>query len=210
MEQISSYTTLRKVHLQLNHKIQKLLTREQVLQTAKVMGILDRNDTIHFENDEGTHILMELSLHEPMYSNRTIRDKYIEEIKSISIEEQQILNAFAASYTSLFRIAAVSKEQNILTLQDLLQPNRPNTTITDLSFSQSAVAGLLIYTRIIPFPDFAMTSGISFVFRPEIEQYLIQISKKLSKHIQHKEPTVTNFLAFYQLHNSDGIRTRYE
>jgi hypothetical protein len=123
--------------------------------------------------------------------------------------ENEILSALISSYTSLFRVDSISASDNILYLSDLLN-NRTDIGLIDVGLSQSAIPGILLFIRLVPFKSIFMTSGISFIFRPDLENTLLRQDKKFSKRADVIRDPMERFLFFFKENEVHGMDVRYE
>ncbi len=204
---IERYKTIREFGLRLNHKIiNSHLDRNILFESVKVLGII-QGDTFVFDSEEETSVLMDFSLHEYKSNNRNTIEIYRERIGGQNEIEREILDSLILSYTSLFKVIAMSG--NTLILKDVLTKEDKNIKVIDISFSETATPGLLIFTRLIPFNDLTMTSGISFVFRSELEKYTIKRYKKIRKKIKSENDSMKRFLSFFKLNKEYGEEVSY-
>lgn len=94
-------------------------------------------------------------------------------------------------------------------MEDILN-KKDNIPLMDIALSKTAVPGILLFTRLIPFKDFNMTSGAGFVFPGELEKYLLKRYKKLRKKVESDSESVKRFVAFHKLSKSSGLKVKYE
>ncbi|MBS7251603.1 MAG: hypothetical protein KIH08_13595, partial [Candidatus Freyarchaeota archaeon] len=134
---------------------------------------------------------------------------YREKIGGKSSVENEILEAFLSSYTSLFKIVSTSASESTLVLYDHLN-QKENIKLIDVNFSKTATPGLLIFTRLVPFKDFNMTSGVSFVFPASAENFLLERYRRLSERAKSDiNLTMRRFLFFYNWNKTKGIGAIY-
>ena len=203
------YKIYRKIGTELNHKIMNAcLDRDVLMRSAKLLGIA-RGDTLLFDSDDETSVLMDFALHEYKINNKNTIKIYREKIGWQNEIEKDILDALLASYTSLFRVTSFFRRENTLLLNDVLN-KKDNIKLIDIGLSKSAVPGLLLFIRLVPFKDFNMTSGISFVFSGDLEKYLLKGYKKLSKKVKTDSDSIKRFVSFFKLNKTDGIDVKYE
>jgi len=55
-----------------------------------------------------------------------------------------------------------------------------------------------------------MTSGISFVFAPNLKGYLLRKHKKLGKKVEVEDDSMKRFISFFKLSKTDGLEVKYE
>lgn len=203
------YKLFRKAGKELNNKImKKSLVRDVLMKSARLLGIA-HGDTLVFESEDETSVLMDFALYDyPVGSKNTV-EIYREEIGWQNEAEKEIFDALLSSYTSLFKIVSILEAENTLYLEDLLN-KKDNIKLIDIGFSKTAIPGLLLFIRLIPFKDFCTTSGISFVFPGTLETYLLKRYKKLIKKITSDSVSVKRFVSFFKLNKTDGMEVRYE
>ncbi|GIX41732.1 MAG: hypothetical protein KatS3mg129_1465 [Leptospiraceae bacterium] len=209
MKILDKYKKYREVSRKLFSKIiETTLDPELVMDSARLLGIVVR-DQIVFDYETEMDILMDFALNEYKINNKNTIEIY-KETKGWENEiEKEILDAFLySSYTSLFQITAILKEENSLILTDLLN-HKDNIKIIDIAFSHTAYEGLLLFFRLVSFKDLNMTSGIAFLFPEGTEEYLIRRYKKLSKNILSDSESMKRYISFFKLYKTDGIRVDY-
>ena len=209
MTLIEKYETYRKIGMELNHKIMKsCLDRDVLLKSARLLGIV-RGDTLIFDSEDETSVLMDFALNEYRVNNKNAIEIYREKIGWQNEIEKDILDTLLSSYTSIFKVTSISEAENALLLNDILN-KKDNIELTDIAFSETAIPGLLLFIRLVRFKDFNMTSGVSFVFPGDSEGYLLRRYKKLSRKVKSDSDSIKRFVSFFRLYKTDGIEVRYE
>ena len=206
---VKKYKTYRKVGMNLNHKMMdKCLDRDTLNKSAKLLGIIQKGKFV-FDNEDETSVLMDFALNDYRFVNKTVVEKYSEKYGWKNTIEKDIFNALSNSYTSLFKITSISRSNNTLILTDIL--NKENDIkLIDIAFSTTIThSNYLLFTRILPFKDFNMTSGVSFIFRSNMENYLIKQYKKKKNEIKSNNEDIRRFVTFYKLHKKHGIDVSY-
>jgi hypothetical protein len=87
---------------------------------------------------------------------------------------------------------------------------KDNIKLIDIAFSKTAIIGLLLFIRLVPFKDFNMTSGVSFVFPEDLKENLLRRYKKLSKKVESDSDSIKRFVSFFRLNKIGGMEVRYE
>ncbi|MBU2443944.1 MAG: hypothetical protein KJ666_00015 [Bacteroidetes bacterium] len=209
MTVIEKYKTYRKFGRELNHKIiDSCLDHEVFMRSARLLGIVHR-DALVFDSKDETSILMDFALNEYRVNNMNTIEIYHEKIGGQNEIERDILNALLSSYTSLFKITSISEPENTLLLNDILN-KKDNIMLTDIALSKTAIPGFLLFIRLVQLKDFNTTSGVSFVFPGNLENYLLMRYKKLSKKVKSDSDSIKRFISFFRLNKTDGIKVRYE
>ncbi len=209
MNIIEKYNLYRKTGMEMNHKIiDACLERDALTKSGKLFGILEGN-TLIFSSDDETSVLFDFALHEYRKNEKNAVEAYKEKIGWQNETEREIIDAYLSSYTSLFRISSIIEKESQLILENLLN-KKDVIRLIDISFSKTARAGLLLFTRIIPFGDFNMTSGAAFAFDGCLEEYLLRKYKKISKKIESKDEALKRFVSFFKLNETDGLEVWYK
>ncbi len=205
---IEKYKEYRKISKELNHKIMNTCLEPDVfMKSAGLLGAA-RGNALILDNEDEMNILMDFALREYKVNKQNTVEIYREKIGWENEIEKEILDAFISSYTFLFKITSISKGEKSLILNDLLN-KKDNIKIMDLALSKTAVPGLLLFIRLVPFKDFNMSAGISFAFYGELEKYLLKKYKMLSKKVKSDSDSIKRFVSFYKLSKTDGIEVRY-
>ena len=209
MTLVEKYKKYRKIGMKLNHKIMdNCLDRDTLKKSAKLLGIIHKGIFV-FDNDDETNVLMDFALHDYRFINKNVIERYREKFGWKNEIEKDILDALSASYTSLFKITSISRLENTLILRDLLN-KKDDIKLIDIAFSNTVThSGFLVFTRLLPFKDFNMTSGVSFVFPPYKENFLIREYKNKSKKIKSDNDAIKRFIVFYKLNKTYGIEVSY-
>ncbi len=207
MSSIEKYKKYRHAQRKLNQKILETgLTRDLILEGATLLNIV-QGDVLMFESEDESSVLMDFVLHDCKVNNKSIVETYREKGGWNKIEKE-ILDALISSYTSLFRITSVSKKDSIVWLNDLLN-EKDGIPLTDILFSKTAFPRALLFTRLVQFADFNMSSGVSFAFHGNLERYLLRQYKVLEEKVESDSESVRRFVAFHELSKMKGIDTQF-
>jgi hypothetical protein len=190
--------------MDLNTELIKQVDVEVFVHAANLLGLLEKGNVVIKERQQSDY-LYDFVLHENINNQYTMVEKYKANYTGEDEMKTKVLEAFLSSYTSLFKIVAITPETSTLELQDLLNPDRENIIVTDLNFSKSAKVDMLISSRIFTYDDLAMFSGSSFLFKGEHENFIQTKFKKLIKKIPLENESAKRFIAFYQLNQTDGV-----
>jgi hypothetical protein len=204
---VEKYKSIREVGMALNHKmIKSCLSKEIIFNSAKLLGIVQR-DVLMFEGEEEMSVLMDFALHEYKVNNKNAVQVYQEKIGGQNEIEAEILASLLSSYTSLFKIIAIS--ENTLLLRDVLKKEDKLIKLIEISFSKTATPGMLLFTRAVSFNDCYRTSGVSFAFRSDMEKHLIRRYGKISKKIKTGSDSMKRYISFFQLNSECGEEVIY-
>jgi hypothetical protein len=205
LSNLTLYKNYRQVGMDLNTELIKQVDVEVFVHAANLLGLLEKGNVVIKERQQSDY-LYDFVLHENLNNQYTMVEKYKANNSSEDELKTTVLNAFLSSYTSLFKIIAVTAETSTLELQDVLNSDRENVFVTDLNFSKTAKVGMLLFSRILTFDDLAMFSGSSFLFKAEHESYIHTKYKKLIKKVPIENEPAKRFVAFYQLNQTDGLK----
>jgi len=205
MTPVREYKAYRRAYIELNHKIMKRnLERDQLQRSAELLGIV-RRGTVVFQDEEETSVLMDFALHEYRDQDKNAIALYKETVGGASAVERAVLSALISSRTSLFRIISASPTERISTLRDLLNEGQP-VRLMDIGLSQSADPDYSLFVRLVPFEDLFITSGISFVFPPSLERYLVEGYEELRRKTAPDRLSQERFIYFFRRSRKDGLK----
>jgi len=207
MSVMERYRAVREVGLTLNHKmIESRLDHDVLYGSARLLGIL-KGDQLVFESEDEASVLMDFALHEYKLNGRSAVEIYRKKVGGKDEVEDEILASLPSAYTSLFEIVAISG--NTITLKNLLRDKDRLIRVIDIGFSLTGAPGMLIFTRIVPFKDFNLTSGISFPFRGRLKKRLVRRYRRISKKIKSDSDSMKRFIAFFKLNRKYGEKAVY-
>ncbi|MDF2672829.1 MAG: hypothetical protein K0R09_1094 [Clostridiales bacterium] len=208
MELIDLYNQYRQEEIRIvNEKIFKTLDKAILLNAARVLEMTDKDDNIIFTDENQMGALMDFAIHEMRIDGQNAVDRYIEKYGAENETEEKVLNALKSSYTSLYRVVNVSEGKNMLFLKNILKETR-NTRLIDISLSQISDPNILIFTRLLPFPELNMTSGASFVYTDELEISITSLYKKTIGQVQ-EDIEANKYVIFYSLYKQYGLNMNY-
>jgi hypothetical protein len=209
---INKYKKYREVGKILNHKIiDRFIGRDIILLSGKYLGLVSlvKKNTLIFDNESETAALMDFAINEYQTNGINAVQLYKDKVILKNDIEVEILDALVKSYTSLFKITNIKRNETKLILSDVLNKNNEQIEIIDIGFSQTARAGLLIFLRIVPFADFNITGGYGFPFNGDLEEYLLKEYKHLVKQIKSSSESIKRFVSFFKLYRRHGIKTGF-
>lgn len=209
MDLIETYKTYRRSSIRLTQKIMDTcLKRDVVMKSAKLLGIV-RGGTLIFESEDDTGVLMEFALYDYKVNNKNTIAIYRDTVGWENEIEKEILDVRLKAYSSLFKVISISKKEKTLLLHDILD-KKDNITLIDISLSESAIPGMLLFTRLVPCKEFTMSSGISFAFPGRLEKTLLKRYKVLSRRVKSHDRAVKRFVSFFKLNKTKGIEVQYK
>ncbi len=151
----------RKLHSILTHKVSKKATEE----CGRKLGIM-KGDTFVFRDMDETAVLMDYCIYDYYENGSNAVSRYIAESPPVpGSDEYVVLKAMSESFYTLVQVEHVL--EGVGAQADDLLGDR-SFLIIDMGLGKTAVKGLVIATRLLPFEDFTMTSGAALPIDPEI------------------------------------------
>jgi hypothetical protein len=209
VDKAKAYRQYRKIGVSLTSKIMKTCLQDEAVKTsAKLLNILRGRELLLNSEEEGV-AFMDFVLHDYRVEGKNTIAAYQEQQGGETPAEQDLLNAWLAAYTSLFKVTSVLPIEHSLVLTDLLN-DQQGIRLLDFSLSSSSPTGLLLFTRLVPFPDFNITSGSTFAFYEDQEAKLLKQYQQRSKKVRSTDPAVQRFVTFFHLNRTNGLTVAYE
>ncbi|MHA1725264.1 MAG: DUF6398 domain-containing protein [Promethearchaeota archaeon] len=191
---------------QSNFLIKKIINTyidEDVLYDAgNLLGIVV-NGEILVRNFEEQKALVDFSL----FDYKTEGKSFIAHYGDLVDEnEAEIWKNLLAAHTSLFEVKSVLRNDRMIILKDLLNENLSDIKLMDLNLSQTIFPEALLFTRLIPFKDLKISSGVNFVFQNKVKDSLIKRYRLLARKKPNVDPAITIFIAFFKLNQEHGLK----
>ena len=137
-------------------------------------------------------------------SGKSLVETYIKKGKVISDDEKRILEANLSSRSSLYDVVGVNHADNTVELYDLINGGN-NIHLLDIGFSSSStIKNFLIYTRIIKFKEFNMTSGAPLLFDKNHRDLLLKKYNQKMKKVLIGDEQTKLAAAFFHLYQRYG------
>jgi hypothetical protein len=210
MTKLDEYRKIRTEGTALCTKLFGQLSRTEFNNAGRLLGILHKN-TLIFDEDgtNGTEIshFSDFSIYDYYNAEKlnTVQRYWQQHGEQLPEIERCILQAQLKSQSSLFAVIDSDPQEATITLQNLFDDNH-QVVVTDISMSQSPqIKEYLIFTRILPFDSFNMTSGISFIFFKDDEDLLRKKYNALFKKTFAHTPQAKNFIIFLKLSHKFGV-----
>lgn len=171
---IDDYKKIRNIGKDLAYKILNSgnNSRNDMIYAGKVLGLWD-GQVMNFDSEEESDILMDFLLYERSKNRKKLIDKFYDSNVILTDEEEEVLESMVNYHSSLFEIISINIEQCFLTVIDLLDKNKTEYKIMDIGFSQTAVTGIVFYSRLLPVRKLFMTSGVSFGFDKSMKNKIL-------------------------------------
>lgn len=202
LSNIEKYVKMREAGMAVNSKLMKYVSKEMMNHAVKLLGIRMQGNTILFDSEEETSYLMNFLLFDYKVNSKNTVQVYQESHMANTEIENEAINSMRFSYSSLFEVTSI--RGFTVRLRDLFRETDKPIKLIDVAFSMTASPGTLLFIRLVPVGDRYMTSGVSFIFRKEIKQYLLRRYRKISKKIQTGDQDMKRYIAFFKLNKECG------
>jgi len=202
LSNIEKYIKMREAGMAANGKLMKYVSKDMMNYAVKLLGIRMQGNTILFDNEEETSYLMNFLLYDYKINGKNTVQLYQESHRANTEIENEVINSMRSSYSSLFEVTSI--RGFTISLRDLFRETDKPKKLIDVAFSMTASSGTLLFIRLVPVGDRYMTSGVSFIFRKEIKQYLLRRYRKISKKIQTGDQDMKRYIAFFKLNKECG------
>ncbi|MGZ8218052.1 hypothetical protein [Methylomagnum sp.] len=153
---LDRYKQFREASRNLNVTLAKQLPKVAAPECGKKLGIF-KAGTLILNNDDEIAILYDYAFHYYRRAGKSVIDRYLEATPPVPESiEAKIFQAMLKSYYSLFRVEQIKPRQGAV-LRDLLTGT--TLDLMNISLSDTGNPGIILAGRILPFADFAMSSG---------------------------------------------------
>ncbi|RSL30565.1 tetratricopeptide repeat protein [Salibacterium salarium] len=194
---LEKYKQIRSAGMQLHADIFSYLVEQNGPHTLREVS---RFLSISFENEEAfdRDVMTDFAIYEYDWNGEKAVQKYKQDHEEAD-ERLQILEAADNAWSSLFQVKDASKIDGTVLLEDLIYGM--DIEMIDNHFSATVDSHeLLLYTRILPFSTFNITSGISFLFGKDDAPYLLNQWEKQKEKTEPENRSAYCFKKFYQLY----------
>lgn len=155
-ELLPRYKHFREVGLALNNKLVKSLSKEDLNEGGKKLGIL-RQGVLVFDTENETSVLMDYCLQDVRRGGLNAVERYLEKSPPLEgSDELHILKAKRQSWYSVFAVESTERGVGI-NVRDLLRDE--SIFLFDVGFSQSAVADVILGTRVMTLEGMNLSTG---------------------------------------------------
>ncbi|WP_424358722.1 hypothetical protein [Methanocella sp. MCL-LM] len=200
---LAEYDLYKKKSMELNNKLmEKVLDRDGLGKAAEQLGIV-KDGVMVFKSDQEPDILMDFALYECRTDGRTPVQRYVEQYGGADEIEKEVLAGLLASYTSLFRVTAISKEDGTVDLEDVMR-NHGHVQITDRGLSMSFPKQTLLFLRIVPLKGFNKASGFFFAFREDVKSRMMRAYENFYQRAKADSDDTRRYVAFFKANRVFG------
>lgn len=208
---LERYKQIRKTgYSVVNNKIMKFITEnyksQLITDCAKKLGILEGKNKIILDWEKENQYFLDFIINETKINGKKLIYEFSKKIDFKNELEIEYIDAMKRAYASFFRVVNTSPEKGLVFIKDLLGSGK-NIRLTDLNFSQTGDKDIVIFTRILPFKDMNITSGMICVFHSNDEMNLMNLYKNYMRNISRNEKEEKKFIFFYNAFKEIGIGT---
>jgi hypothetical protein len=155
--------------IELTLKLAKSLPDEAFVEAGQTLGLV-QGDVLLDSSEEASAILFDFALYHHRIGGRNVIERFLHRSPPPpDSEEFATLQAMSRARYSLFEVRKI-EEENHLELFDLIRSSQ--VKLLDQGLSQTAHKGLVLATRIIPFPEHAVTTGAAMPVSPDLLESL--------------------------------------
>jgi hypothetical protein len=163
------YLELREVQRALNAALLQTVSGKGLEETARAIGLFD-GGRIVLDGEEQVAALSDLALYDYRASGKSAVERRLARAQGSSAVERLLLDAMARARFVLFEIESIEPGLGVRG-RDRLRGDA--YLLADLGLADTASEGLVLATRLLVFPDFAMTSGAPLVIDPSLAALIV-------------------------------------
>ncbi|MCL1123398.1 hypothetical protein [Shewanella surugensis] len=199
------YEKYRQVGMELNNKFLEELDSNDMKIALRALGVL-KNNKVSLSADDDMDRCYDFMVHD--YKNKhgqNLVSAYWDKNRDVSQEDSLIIKSCLSSTSSLYEVISVNCTEKTIELHDLMHPDRDNIHIVDFGLSSSQmIKNFILYSRIIEFNDFNMTSGSALVFDQCHKDILLAKYKKKMNTVMIGDNQTKLAAAFFKLYQQYG------
>ncbi|MBI2928529.1 MAG: hypothetical protein HYY24_22905 [Verrucomicrobia bacterium] len=177
------------------------------LRIAKRMTLPVVGRTLIFDDEATQNAFFDFWVHEYRVNAKSLVESVDPVAAGLDPLQTEILEAHRRSRTSFWMSEAVERRAHQIRLRNLLDLETPDALMTDMGRSESMHASgvhLAMFCRLLTVRGVTMTSGFSFVFRPERVPGIVQAYRQKTKKVPPGELPEARFVFFLQKHRQFG------
>ncbi len=182
------------------------------LRIAKRMTLPLVGRTLIFDDEVVQTAFFDFWFHEYRLNGKSLVESVDPVAAGLEPLETEVLEAHRRTRTSLFSTAGTMSGEPQLRLRDLLEPDQPETLLTDIGLSDSLrrlELQLALFCRLAVVRGITMTSGFSFGFEPERVPGILQAYQQRMKKVPPTEASETRFVFFFQKYRQLGVEEEF-
>ena len=156
IELVEQYKKYRSIGREINNILLKYLSKKAVQVCGRNLAIMS-GKTLVFQDEDESSVLMDHCIYDYYENGQNAIAAYMEAVPPApGTDEAIVLRAMSESFYTLVQVSEIVEDVGVWA-DDLLDSRQ--YLIVDIGFSQTAVEGLVLATRLIPFTGFLMSSG---------------------------------------------------
>jgi len=161
---LARYKRMRSIGRKLNKVLPEYVSKEGIEAAGRKLGLWVRG-TLVFDNEDEACVLMDQAIHGYFKDGKNAVDRYVaERPPKPGSDEEPLLAALQRVFFSLFKVTEIVAGVGARVL-DILRDREH--FMADVNLSRSAVVGGIMASRVVPFEDFIMTTGVGLPLDPE-------------------------------------------
>lgn len=183
------------------------------LRIAKRMTLPLAGRTLVFDGEAAQNAFIDFWFHEYRVNGKSVVESVDPVAAGLEPLETEVLAAHRQARTSFFATEAVLPGSHQVRLRDLLEPDRPETLLTDMGLSDSMQrigTRLALFCRLVVVRGVAMTSGFSFGFEPKHVPGILQAHRQRMKRVAPQDLSEARFVFFFQKYRQRGVEQAYQ
>ncbi len=204
MGRLQTYRAIRELGRQIHSDALKDVPKSVFLRGAERLGMMGKGKVLLFDSEDETDVLAQFLLYEIPQGEKPIIQHHLDKRGAPqNTMEEELFRAIRDSFSSLFRIETGRGEG--IVVRNLLTPDEGLHTLVDIGLIQTARAGFLLFTRLLPLREYAITGGVSFPFAGHHETALSKEDLKLRKSARQDELSMRRYVVFHRLGKTMGL-----
>jgi hypothetical protein len=153
---LTEYRRYRGIATQLAMKFVESLPKQAFNDSSEELGLLKRGKIV-LENEQELDILTDFCVHEHRVDGRNVVQRILDEAPPPHGSDELLVHtAMAAAFYSIFRVESKVKGVGV-NLLDMLRGG--SHFVADIQFGKTATVGLGLAMRLVPLPEFHISSG---------------------------------------------------
>jgi len=154
---LARYKRMRSVGRKLNRVLPEYVPEDGIEAAGKALGLWVRG-TLVFDSEDEACVLMDHAIHGCFRDGKNAVDRYVaERPPAQGSDEETLLAGMRRVFFSLFKVEEFVDGVGVGVL-DIIQDRR--YFMADVNLSRSAAVGGILASRVVPFEDFIMTTGV--------------------------------------------------
>lgn len=182
-DEVAKYKRFRSVGRRLNSSLIHLVPRDALTSFGKRLGLLRGNSLVVGKEDE-LSILFDHIIHNYRSDGKNIIERYLADTPPAEgSDEMVVLQAMIASNYSIFAIEEVLPRKGAI-VTDII--GRDSRRLIDIGIGTTGAAGGVLAGRLIPLPEFCMSSGTFIPLNKRLmEKKVLPLLKQVTGKTRH-------------------------